>query len=553
MVTFGEVVSYIKDKGYSYKQSGKELRLKNCPFCETEKEGDYTHFYFDTEKGIYFCHKCQNRGNLYKFKIEMGDIEPIRKARQVVYVRPKEIKLVMNFYDAYFKERGISPTTLEKYKVGSANHIEIGKCIVYSYYNEKKELINYKYRNKQKEQRISKGAEINYYGLQFVDFEKKYLFVVEGEDDCHAMNDYGFDNVVSLPMGAKNYSEPMHKINKKFTQIYMFFDVDEVGQAGARGFAEKCGLYKCDNVLLPFKDARECLINKISKDEILECIGRAKKFKHRNIIKAGDLKQDFLNFVTNEKEYDGVKLSRSTRFTDIIRGLRSGELTVLTGQTGCGKSTYAYNIGMWFEEEEEKTLIASFELKILQTIAKLVMIDTGDQIKGSTFDWKSKAIDDLNKRNVYLLNVFGYYSLENLGVIIEYGKKYFGINLFIVDHLHYFLKTSHDERKEIDNAVRTIKGWSIEYDIHIILVVHPHATKSDEEITINSLKGASSIKQECDNFIIVKRLTKDSGEYECDSDKPTAEVTINKNRAFGNTGKIEYFVRRNNNSFSETI
>jgi len=544
-----DVIGYIYTKGYEYKDAGSQIALKYCPYCEQPDKGNYSHFYFDKETAVFYCHKCQSKGNLFKFKMDMGDIV-IGKAKDKFYVKPKELKLDNSIYQEYESRRGIKQEILDKYKVGQITDNKLGKCIVYSYFNEKNEIFNYKYRNKNKEMRIEKGAEINYYGLQYIDYEKNYLNITEGEDDCHALVQYGFDNVVSLPMGINNYSISMEMINKKFDRLNLYFDMDEAGQRGAKIFSEKAGLWKCFNYKLQYKDARECLLKGITRQEIDNIV--PDQFKHQNIIKAGDLKEDLLSYMTNKNEFNGIYLNDTKGLMNILEGIRMGELTILTGDTGSGKSTYAYNMASWLCNAGYKSMVLSFENKLVQVLAKMIMIITKENINNKNDEWKASIIDFLNEQELYFLKEHGYFPLENMKTVIEYARKYFNIQFFVIDHLHYFLHIRRDERLELDHAIREIKGWCNDYNIHILLIIHPHATAKGEKVGINNLKGASSLKQECDNFLSIHRLA-NTEFYLTDNSKKTSEIIVEKNRAKGTVGKVEYYVLPNNNTFTEEL
>lgn len=69
-------LGYIQEKGFEYKNRGKEIILRECPFCRDTK----FHFYVDPgEDGLYFCHKCQEKGNLITLQKHFGDYEPRRE------------------------------------------------------------------------------------------------------------------------------------------------------------------------------------------------------------------------------------------------------------------------------------------------------------------------------------------------------------------------------------------------------------------------------------------------------------------------------------------
>jgi len=64
-------VEYVEAKNWQHKRQAGQLVIKVCPFCHNAKN----HFYMRPEDGVYFCHKCHARGNLWTLRRAMGDIE----------------------------------------------------------------------------------------------------------------------------------------------------------------------------------------------------------------------------------------------------------------------------------------------------------------------------------------------------------------------------------------------------------------------------------------------------------------------------------------------
>ena len=561
-----DLVQYIESTGIPHKAHGAEIALHHCPYCEQGK-GDYSHFYFNQEKQTFFCHKCGIKGNLYRFMLDRGDIAPITKAREISFSRPKENKSFTSdttkFYEWYKKDRGIDPAVLKKYRVGFSKENGTTR-IIYQYFDQKDILFNRKYRTMDKKFSTEKDAESNFYGLQFVDSSKPYLLVCEGEDDCHTLAQMGFDNVVSVPYGAGNYSPSMDKMAQQFHEIFLLFDNDPKGQEGARNFAEKAGISKCQNVILPFKDSRDCMLNGLTQNDIAREIGRAEFFKHEEIVKANDLKEDFMAYIGSEEKLTGRPI-KIPWFNKIVGGIRLSEMTILTGHTGSGKSTFAYNLVRWAEEVGFKCMVMSFENRLVSVILKLIDVYTGTQIRyydefekkyilTKNKSWIEQEYDKLNSKDIYFLNKSkhvkdGYYDLDRMGHVIEYAVKFHDVNFFVVDHLHYFLKISDAKNPvlKIDDTIRQIKQWTEKYNIHILLLVHPHMTQDDkkgnvQKLGLNCVKGSSSISQESDNFWVISRKEdRDNGNL--------ARLEVLKNRTIGKTGFIEFSVKENLNTY----
>ena len=63
-------LEYLQSKGLEYRIQSGQAVLKTCPFCGDQK----SHFYVDPDEGAFYCHKCQERGNLVTLKKHYGDL-----------------------------------------------------------------------------------------------------------------------------------------------------------------------------------------------------------------------------------------------------------------------------------------------------------------------------------------------------------------------------------------------------------------------------------------------------------------------------------------------
>jgi hypothetical protein len=69
----------------------------------------------------------------------------------------------------------------------------------------------------------------------------------------------GFPNVVAVTCGAGTLKEEWIDDLEQFNEVYLSCDMDADGRTGVEKAANKLGRYRCLNVLLPLKDANDCL------------------------------------------------------------------------------------------------------------------------------------------------------------------------------------------------------------------------------------------------------------------------------------------------------
>lgn len=69
-------------------------------------------------------------------------------------------------------------------------------------------------------------------------------------------------------------------------------------------------------------------------------VSSAQPIWHKSITTFSSLRQDVLSDLQNIDRVQGVKWKRYPTLNRILKGHRRGELTIITGPTGCGKTTF---------------------------------------------------------------------------------------------------------------------------------------------------------------------------------------------------------------------
>jgi twinkle protein len=400
-------------------------------------------------------------------------------------------------------ERGFTQETIKKFKLGfndgsiTIPYFKDGLCL-----NIKSRPIK---ANGEKKYFREEGCASILFNL---DNARKYQGAViktEGEFDAIAFDQMGFPNVISVPNGAEAFSDEWIDDLEQFDQIYLCYDMDEAGRKGAEKAADKLGRYRCLNVLLPLKDSNDCLKAGFTNQEMAAILAKAKPFGSR-IIKAVE---DFIQDVQDLHSQSAVRgtLTEWKNFDGLLGGLRSNELTILTGETASGKTTWAANLGYRLSKNNHPVLIASFEMKPVPILRKMIQMETGYPF----FDLSKKGIVEslnaISTRPLYFVDIYGQIGLRELKDGISYARRRHGIEFVILDHLHFFLRYSGDqERQAIDQALRDIKSWAMDLDLHIVLIVHPTKLTYDNKVVhLNDLKGSSGLKQIPDNVLSIWR------------------------------------------------
>ena len=533
-----DLFDFLAQIGQQTRQRGKELYLNNCPFCETNRRDKSDHFSFRIDTGQYNCVKCNSKGNLITFKREMG-YEPFEYR---VYHKPDQEKAKTltqqpeTYYQAYQRARGIPGKILKKYGVGKINDPKLGCCRTYQYVDiSTGEIANIKYINAKKQMKTESNAKKIYYGLQFVNFECDTLHITEGEDDCHALVACGIDNVVSVPYGASNYSPEMGEINKKFKTLILFFDNDKAGQEGAKKFAEKAGVWKCKNVLLPFKDARDCLLNGFDGQAFFQLVQKATQFEYSPDIKerpALSLRERLKRFeIDADKNEAGIKFGYDL-IDNITGGLRGGDVFTIIANPGCYKTTMLMNLIKRAIDKQENgiAIFFSLEMQIEAEFERELQINIGykavwelrKRIRENKAEWEEtkKSLLETRYSRLWVSEENGL-SVDGIVKVIKTTEEVAGEPAIIIgiDYLDFI---DSKQQKEYD-AVKSVmigikKSIAKALNIPVILLCQTNREnkQADEEVGARSGKGGSAIEATSDFSLglwrhedrVIGRLTK---------------------------------------------
>lgn len=154
---------------------------------------------------------------------------------------------------------------------------------------------------------------------------------------------------------------------ERFDKIYLWMDSDGPGHEGREIFAKKIGQSRCFLVDPPFhdgkqpKDANEALLLGLDLESILN---GATKVPHEQIMQFSDLKSQVIYEMMNPEKYAGVPTPNLPTLTNILKGFRRGELSVLTGPTDSGKTTLLGQLSLDFAEQGVNTLWGALKSRI---------------------------------------------------------------------------------------------------------------------------------------------------------------------------------------------
>lgn len=250
------------------------------------------------------------------------------------------------------------------------------------------------------------------------------------------------------------------------------------------------------------------------------------------------------------KEEDIVSFGYSF-LDDHLTGLFKGELLIVGGETGTGKTTFVTNIVMKVSKKH-KVMIFALEDRLQDYGIKAIYFQIGkirkaeglknypwndyrkNCIKDSRYlEFREKAKKELINENVLFENCPELIDLELLEKIIE-KRASEGIELFIIDHLHYFdlLKGDNTKADYVEKMMIRIKKLLIRVSTRAIVVVH-YKKLNGQKPSIDSFKDSVAIPQTANYVINLWRDRSESKERNTETKimipkarNPNGETTI---------------------------
>lgn len=210
------------------------------------------------------------------------------------------------------------------------------------------------------------------------------------------------------------------------------------------------------------------------------------------------------------------KLSTINKHLD---GFRCGELVVVSGPTGHGKSTLLQSFTYDFNEKDVSCLWFSYEVGV-RDLVKRFTVDMPSftlplKTVESNFKWlKQRVWESIAKHDTKVV---------------------------FIDHLHYLLDMAYLAKVNTSLAIgmlmRDLKKLAVETDTLIFLVSHLSKTKLEEEPDLDDIRDSSFIGQESDIVLVIYR-EKSNGEY------GKSWVKVAKNRRNGTIGSVPVVLKK---------
>jgi len=431
----------------------------------------------------------------------------------------------------YLPTRGLTAATMEKYHILTKVDPN-GTAVAHGYTYPNGAV---KIRDLLKKDFRSKGpmSDATLFGKdRFNAGSAKAITICEGELDAASVyqllgSKYPSVSVRSASSARKDCAAEFDYLNA-FESIYLCFDGDEPGQRAA---AEVAGLFNFNKVfhvkLTKYKDPNEYLVNGDERG-FLSTWHNAQKFLPEGIISSSS---EVLS-IFKEEATTSVATYPWPTLQELARGIRYGEVVLLTAMEGVGKTeifrsleyhllqTTDANIGVIHLEEGKRRFydgLAGYELK---TAAHHDPYLTAEQ-KHEAYD---KAVRRDNR-----LHFYTHFGSDDPNAILDSIRFMAGAcecRFIFLDHITMLATSTEDgdERRLLDYISTRLAQMVEELNFSLFLISH----ENDDGKT----RGSRNISKISDLWVQLNR--------DLDSDDPVVRNTtflkVKKNRFGAQTG-----------------
>lgn len=494
-----------------------------CPECsESRKNKRARCLSVNIDKGVWTCHHCGWAGGL-------GTGEQARPVIVKTWRRPTYFANNTDLPDdvvKWFASRGITQEVLRRNRIGSGPayipQVEEKRGAVMFPFFRGEEVINVKYRTKDKLFRMEAGAERVLYGLN--DIGEKLIWV-EGEMDKLSVEVAGFTSCVSVPDGAptpttKNYSSKFDFLDAKELErvkIHVIaVDNDEPGVRLEDELLRRLGRDSCMVVRWPegCKDANDVLAI-YGPLTLRECIDAATWVP----VEGEHAVREFAESMDRLYRYGMPKGMRTGWYSvDDHYTVMPGEWTLVTGIPGHGKSEWldalmvqlAHQHGWRFAVFSPENQPTEYHLsKLAEKYTDKPFAD--GPVERMSPKEKDEALAFLDQHFTFVLP-----ELPTVDALIERLRsivKRHGVQGVLLDpwnEIDHTRPAGLSETEYISQSLSKFRAFTRAHGVHLWIVAHPTKLekKSDGGYPVPTpydVAGSAHWRNKADNCITVWR------------------------------------------------
>ena len=359
----------------------------------------------------------------------------------------------------------------------------------------------------------------------------KYITITEGYEDAIALYQVLKSPVVSVHSSATALRDCKRSFDylNSFDRIYIAFDGDSPGRDAATEVVKLFDINKVYHVkFTKYKDANDYITHN-EADNLKHIWWNSKKYVPENIVST------LTSFKTILEEERAQSISYPfPTLTQMTYGIRPGEIILLTGMEGIGKTEVMHSILHHILKEDKDAKVCAIFLeepkkRLLQAIASIedkvpYFLPNNEASNDTVYETLHSVVGSDDRLFIY--SHFGSDDPEILLSTIRLLVAGYKCKYVFLDHITMAVagRKGEDERLALDYLSASLNAMVNELNFSLIMVSHVNA-KGDTRGSAYPAKIAHI------RIDLERDLKSDS-----DLTKLTTYLTISKNRPASSTG-----------------
>lgn len=550
-----------------------------CPQCsDSRKNKADKPLSVNITNGDFHCHHCGWKGNVRKQD---------RKHEVKVYERPPadvlKSKELAEKVEVYFKTRGISRATLDKFMIFSKEEWmpqtqKKENCICFPYFRDG-ELVNIKFRDAKKGFKMVKGAELIFYNLHAVS-DKTKCIIVEGEVDCLSVYEVGYGQnepidkesgelqeelskwvVLSVPNGASKGDQQLEYLDNcadwfsNFQDIIVATDGDAAGASLRDELIRRLGVERCYTVNYPIEEVvpthnglkRRCkdfneVLMYLGRGPVINTIKNAESIPVDGIYYLEDL---FPTMLENFKR--GVQLAPTTRFRDMDDFFRwkKGELNLFVGYGNHGKTFFALQLmltkSIW--DHWRWAVFSPENYPAYDFYDDMVEMYAGKWLKDMTEEEYTTACNFISD-HIFYVYPEDEHDVNSINERFRYLVLKKGVDGVMIDpfnQLDHLQKPYQREDQYLSEMFKDLKRFALLNNVCYNIIAHPknpvyNQDKSLPVVDMYDIAGGAAWGNKMDQIISYYRPN-----FHVDKNDPNVQIYIQKLKRKRTGGRLGDF------------
>ncbi|EHH64954.1 twinkle mtDNA helicase isoform X1 [Macaca thibetana thibetana] len=575
-VTATEIRQYLRGHGIPFQDGHSCLRTPS-PFAESSQLKDQTgvttsfSLFIDKTTGRFLCMTSLAEGSWEDFQASVegrrdGAKEGLLLSKAPEFEDSEEVRRIWNravplwelpdqeevqLADTMFGLTKVTDDTLKRFSV---RYLRPARSLVFPWFSpggsglRGLKLLEAKCQGdgvSYEETTIPRpSAYHNLFGLPLITRRDAEVVLTSRELDSLALNQSTGLPTLTLPRGTTCLPPSLLPYLEQFRRIVFWLGDDLRSWEAAKLFARKLNPKRC--FLVRPGDQQPHPLEALNRGFNLSRILRtALPAWHKSIVSFRQLREEVLGELSNVEQVAGLRWSRFPDLNRILKGHRKGELTVFTGPTGSGKTTFISEYALDLCSQGVNTLWGSFEISNVR-LARVMLTQFAEGRLEDQLDKYDHWADRFEDLPLYFMTFHGQQSIRTVIDTMQHAVYVYDICHVVIDNLQFMMgheQLSTDRIAAQDYIVGVFRKFATDNNCHVTLVIHPRKEDDDKELQTASIFGSAKASQEADNVLILqdrKLVTGPGKRY----------LQVSKNRFDGDVGVFPLEFNKNSLTFS---